>query len=82
VSLRPLVLWVGRQGWTLRMGPRTPEEVRGVVRTPQGEQPFRYERTTRRLHLEGRVVRLDPHGWEVDDQGRIVFRSQRPDTDS
>ncbi|RME83568.1 MAG: hypothetical protein D6775_07785 [Caldilineae bacterium] len=81
MSVRPLVLWVSRQGWTLRMGERTPEEVRGVIHTPQGERRFRYLRGPRVLHLDDQVIRLDPHGWEVDEQGQIVFRSRREDVE-
>lgn len=81
MSIKPLAMWAIHNGWTLRFSERTPTEAQGVVSTPNGLLPFRYERDARRLHLPDRVVHLDPYGWEVDEKGQIVFRSARPAPD-
>lgn len=75
MSIKPLALWAVHQGWTIRFTQRTPEEAAGVLSTPDGPIPFRFEPVARLLHLPESVVQLDPYGWEVDEAGRTVFRS-------
>lgn len=77
MSIKPLAMWAIHNQWTIRFTRRTPDEAQGELNTPGGLVPFRYEPESRRLHLPDRVVHLDPYGWEVDEQGRVVFRSTR-----
>ena len=74
MSLKPLVRWATFQGWTLRYTGRGEETATGVFTTPEGMVPFRYERAVRTIHLPGRAVRLNEHGWEVDESGETHFR--------
>lgn len=76
MSVKPLVLWVARQGWTVRFTRRGPHDAAGEMTTPTGTLPFRFERETRRICLPGRTISVDPYGWETDPQGRTIFRSQ------
>lgn len=80
MSLRPLVLWVSRQpGMTIRFSRRDETRAEGVLTDPDGSQNFTYDRTDRQLYLADRTLRLNEFGWEVDAEGRTVFRSKRSD---
>jgi len=78
MSTKPLVLWAARKQWTLRFSRRTPAEVTGVFATADGPLDFRYEQEGRRIHLSGEIILVNDYGWEVDEKGRTVFRSQSP----
>ena len=78
MSLRPIVLWASRQpGTTLRFARRDAAAATGSLTGPEGTIAFRFEREARRLILPDRTIHLDDYGWEVDEHGRIVFRSLR-----
>lgn len=78
MSVRPLVLWVTRQdGMAMRFTRRDTELAEGVLTDALGTIQFSYDRRARRLHLPDRAIYLDEYGWEVDEQGRIVFQSRR-----
>ncbi len=78
MSVRPLVLWVTRQeGMAMRFTRRETELAEGILKDPNGTVQFSYDRRARRLHLPDRAIYLDEYGWEVDEQGRIVFHSRR-----
>ncbi len=80
MSVRPLVLWVSRQQATsMRFTRRDPEVAAGMLTKPSGTVPFTYDRVARQLRLPGQILYLDDYGWEVDEQGRTVFHSRRPD---
>jgi len=80
MSMKPLVLWAAHRQWRLRFATRTPAEASGVLTTPDGPLDFRYERLERRIHLPHTSVLVDEYGWEVDETGATVFRSQPPRT--
>ena len=78
MSVRPLVLWVTRQEATvMRFTRRDPEMATGFLTDPNGTVPFAFDRNARRLRLPDRDINLDEYGWEVDEQGKIVFQSRR-----
>ena len=78
MSLRPIVLWASRQPATkVRFASRDEASVTGLLTGPQDTIEFRFEREARRLTLPDRTIYLDEYGWEVDEQGKTVFRSQR-----
>ncbi len=80
MSVRPVVLWVSRQEETaMRFTQRDPDLVKGVLTDANGTVPFSFDRKSRRLTLPDREIHLDEYGWEVDEQGRIVFQSRRSD---
>ena len=80
MSVRPLVLWVTRQEETvMRFTRRDSDFAAGVLTDPNGTVPFSFDRLTRRLSLPDGDVYLDEYGWEVDEQGKIVFQSRRTD---
>ncbi|MBI3960714.1 MAG: hypothetical protein HY328_18035 [Chloroflexi bacterium] len=78
MSTKPLVLWAARKQWRLRFAGRTPAEVTGIFTTADGPLDFRYEQESRRIHLPGETILVNEYGWEVDEKGRTVFRSQSP----
>ncbi len=78
MSTKPLVLWAARKKWTLRFSARTPAEATGIFTTPDGALDFRYEQAVRRIHLPDETILVNEYGWEVDEKGRTVFRSQSP----
>lgn len=76
MSVRPLVLWATRQkGMTLRFTRRDAEVVEGLLTGPGATLPFSFERAARTLRLPDWTLQLDEYGWEVDEEGQIVFRS-------
>lgn len=78
MSLRPIVLWASRQPLTkLRFARRDAAAATGLLTGPEGAVEFSFEREARRLTLPDRTIYLDEYGWEVDEQGRTVFRSLR-----
>ena len=80
MSVRPVVLWVGRQEeTTMRFTRRDPELATGVLTDAKGTVSFSFDRKSRRLSLPDREIYLDEYGWEVDEKGRIVFQSRRSD---
>ena len=80
MSVRPLVLWVARQeGTVMRFTRRDQERATGVLTDVHGTVPFAFDRLARRLSLPDRDIYLDEYGWEVDEQGKIVFQSRRSD---
>ncbi len=80
MSVRPLVLWVTRQpSTTMRFTRRDSEVATGVMSGPNGTAPFTFDRGARRLRLPDQTIYLDDYGWEVDEQGNIVFHSRRTD---
>jgi len=78
MSTKPLVLWAARKKWTLRFSARTPAEASGIFTTPDGALDFRYELEDRRIYLPDATILVDAYGWQVDEKGRTVFRSQSP----
>lgn len=78
MSTKALVLWAARKTWTLRFSQRTADETTGILNTPDGPLAFRYESEPRRIHLPGETLTVNEYGWEVDEQGRTVFRSPSP----
>ena len=78
MSAKPLVLWAARKHWAVRFSGRTPAGATGIFTTADGPVGFRYEREARRIHLPDETILLDEYGWEVDEKGRTVFRSQSP----
>ena len=80
MSVRPLVLWVTRQqATTMRFTRRDSEVATGMLTSTKGTVPFTFDRGARRLCLPEQTVYLDDYGWEVDENGNIVFQSRRLD---
>lgn len=80
MSVRPLVLWVTRQEETvMRFTRRDRDVATGVLTDANGTVPFAFDRLARRLSLPDRNIYLDEYGWEVDEEGQIVFQSRRSD---
>jgi len=63
----------------MRFTQRDPDVVKGVLTYANGTVPFSFDRKSRRLSLPDREIYLDEYGWEVDEQGRIIFQSRRSD---
>ncbi len=70
-NVKPLVHWAIFRKYTVRFRERTPQQVTGVLRTPDGEITFRYEPPTQTIHLPHESVRINDHGWELDEAGNI-----------
>ena len=63
----------------MRFTQRDPDLVKGVLTDANSTVTFSFDRKSRRLSLPDREIYLDEYGWEVDEQGRIVFQSRRSD---
>lgn len=79
MSLKPLVHYALFHKYKLRYTTRANEEVRGVFTTPTGaELPFVFNPSVRSLAVnDAPAVTLNDHGWEVNEQGEVVFRSAK-----
>lgn len=69
--MKPLILWARDQypePYTLRMGQRTPETVRGEVKIDGVWYPFVYDRQRKTITITEqdapRIVRINEWGWE------------------
>lgn len=75
--LKPLAHWALQRRYKLRYTHRAEDEVRGIFTTPQGTVDFVFHPVERTLVVgDAPAVRLNDHGWEVDANGDVVFRSQ------
>lgn len=63
----------------MRFTRRDPEIAEGVLNGPSGTVAFTFARGPRRLLLPDRTVNLDDYGWEIDENGQIVFQSRSLD---
>jgi hypothetical protein len=64
MNVKPLVHWAIHKQFKLRFSKREPHEVTGILTTPDGQVPFRYEPETRRIHLPDETIEINAHGWE------------------
>lgn len=65
VSVKPLIHWAIYHGYALRYGNRAPDDVSGVVITPQGELIFHYHPDERTIQLDGKTITINEYGWEI-----------------
>jgi hypothetical protein len=65
-NVKPLTHWIIYKGYTVRFGRRSPQEVTGVLKTPQGEIAFRYDPQAMIVTLGEAQVHINEHGWEID----------------
>jgi hypothetical protein len=67
-NVKPLTHWIIYKGYTVRFTQRSPDEVAGLLTTPQGQVAFRYEPQTLTIHLPDRTVRINEFGWEESSE--------------
>lgn len=65
-NVKPLTYWLIHNGYTVRFGRRSPESVRGVITTPDGELDFDYVPDAMIISLPDRTVAINQFGWEID----------------
>ncbi len=65
-NVKPLTHWLIYKGYTVRFQERHPEQVTGVLTTPEGQVPFQYDPQRRVIHLPGQRIVINAYGWEVD----------------
>lgn len=66
MSVKALTHWIIYKGYRVRFTRRTPQEVEGILFTPEGETPFVYHRQTHQITLPTTTVNINEHGWELD----------------
>jgi len=65
-NVKPLTHWIIYRQYTVRFTHRSPEEVRGVLQTPDGAVEFRYEPQRMVIHLPNERITINEHGWELE----------------
>jgi hypothetical protein len=65
-NVKPLTHWIIYKGYTVRFERRSPQEVTGMLKTPQGEVAFRYDPQAMVVTIGEEQVRINEHGWEID----------------
>ena len=82
-DVKALTHWIIRQGYTVRFTARRPDQVAGILRTPEGPVEFTYDPAKRVVHLPDRSVPINAYGWETDpthnEFGSVTFDA--PPTD-
>ena len=80
-NVKPLTHWLIYKGYTVRFTSRSPDAVTGIMTTPDGPVPFRYNPQTMRIDLdmthnagfeedrdtdcEKTTITINEHGWEI-----------------
>lgn len=70
-NVKPLTHWIIYKKYTVRFRERQPDSVTGILFTPEGELPFRYEPHEMRVELPDRQVQINEYGWEIDKNGQL-----------
>jgi hypothetical protein len=65
-NVKPFTYWLIHKKYTARFSHRSPESVRGVLTTPEGEQDFDYNPATLTIVLPDQILSINVHGWETD----------------
>ncbi len=78
-NVKPFTYWLIHKKYTARFSHRSPESVRGVITTSEGEQDFDYNPATLTILLPDRTVRINVHGWETDQPPDEVGNESFPE---
>lgn len=66
VNVKPLTHWLIYRHYTVRFTERTANQVSGVLTTPDGKLPFRYDPIALVVHLPTQSININEYGWEID----------------
>jgi hypothetical protein len=66
VNVKPLTHWLIYRHYTVRFTERTINQVSGILTTPNGPLPFRYDPNAFVVHLPTKTVHINEFGWEID----------------
>ena len=62
-NVKPLTHWVIYKGYTVRFSSRSPQQVAGMLITPEGNIDFRYDPAGQVVILAGERITINSHGW-------------------
>lgn len=65
-NVKPLTHWAIYKGYRMRFTQRETDAVAGMLTTPDGTIPFRYDAEARVVYLQDRTVAINEYGWELD----------------
>ena len=83
INVKPLTHWIIYKGYTVRFTKRTPQEVTGILRTPENtEIPFAYEPQAMIVWLPQMRIVIDEHGWELEKDPDPDYNSKSSDSGS
>lgn len=66
VNVKPLTHWLIYRHYTVRFTERAVNQVSGIITTPDGSIPFRYDPIALVVHLPTKTVNINEFGWEID----------------
>lgn len=67
-NVKPLTHWIIYKKYTVHFHKRTPAQVTGILKTPDGDVPFTYEPQTMRVQLPKKTIQINEYGWETEEQ--------------
>jgi hypothetical protein len=67
-NVKPLTHWIIYKQYTVRFTQRHPAEVKGVLKTPDGEIEFRYDPQKMIVYLPDQRITINEHGWELETE--------------
>lgn len=65
INVKPFTHWVIYRKYKVRFHTRAPNRVTGILTTPSGPVPFRYEPHTMTVYLPDYRIQINEHGWEL-----------------
>jgi hypothetical protein len=66
VNVKPLMHWLIYRHYTVRITERAATHVAGIMTTPDGPIPFRYDPVAQVVYLPTQTVAINEYGWEID----------------
>jgi hypothetical protein len=65
VNVKPLMHWLIYRHYTVRISERAATGVTGVITTPDGPLPFRYDPVAQIVYLPDKRIAINDYGWEI-----------------
>jgi hypothetical protein len=77
VNVKPLMHWIIYRGYTVRITRREPEQVTGILTTPDGPVTFFYNAARQIVSMPGTQIQINEYGWEIEQQPPPDYDSTR-----
>lgn len=65
MTTKALTHWIIYKGYKVRFRERSPEQISGILNTPEGDLPFTYLVADMQVRLPGQWFTINEHGWEL-----------------
>jgi len=65
VNVKPLTHWIIYRGYSVRFKSRKPQQVTGLLMTPDGQIEFTYDPEAMIVQLPEERIIINEHGWEL-----------------